>query len=150
MIEYQNIYEAYLEANGILLERETRARKPASIARWNKKRQLNDQAYFIMLFAQLEDKINRLCVSLITKKKGLAKWGMRRSWDVIEHADIDRFPFKKRVALLVEKGTTDYNDIKDYYDIRNDIAHGNVSAVGTIIITTVAAHIKEISSRLRG
>ncbi len=42
--------------------------------------------------------------------------------------------FKKRVALLTEKGVSDYNRIIEYYKIRNKIGHGEIiSDIGSEI-----------------
>lgn len=150
MIAYREIYDAYLVADEALSQKETSARASANRDRWGLKRQLNDQAYFIMLFAQLEDHINRLCLQLINRQKGLANWGTRRSWDIIDTNNfVERFPFMNKVALLTDKRTASYGNIKRLYQIRCNIAHGNIATVGSVNVLTEAGRIKELAKRLR-
>lgn len=99
---------------------------------WNKKetqyrrkRELNDQAYFLFMFSRLEDRIRQQSAILITKKQtSITSWKQRAAWDILPKNAIDEMPFKKRLALLTQKGSFDYNLIVTYYKERNSIAHG--------------------------
>jgi len=91
-----------------------------------RKRQLNDEAYFLYLFSRLEDHIREQSSQLITDKQtNLRNWRKRAVWDILpKDKDSDRFYFMNRVAILTEKGGRHYNQVKTYYEERNNIAHG--------------------------
>lgn len=86
------------------------------------KRELNSHAYFLFLFTRLEDHIRKQSKILFTNKLASeTNWRQRAIWDISNHDDLH---FKKMVALLTEKGKKNYNTIIEYYDIRNQIGHG--------------------------
>lgn len=93
--------------------------------KYRRKRDLNDQAYFLFMFSRLEDRVRQESSSLITKKQtSISSWKQRSSWDILPNNSGGEMHFKKRLMLLVEKGRRDYNLIVDYYIDRNLIAHG--------------------------
>lgn len=66
MRDFARIHRAWLESDAQFVDRRGRARSPASRANWDRQQQLNDYAYFILLFAQFEDRVNELALRLIT------------------------------------------------------------------------------------
>jgi hypothetical protein len=52
-----------LATDGFLAQSELNATSPAAKARWSNLRHYNDQAYFVMLFAQLEQFIDARCTT---------------------------------------------------------------------------------------
>lgn len=147
MINYGEIPRAYVESDAHFGRREANARTAAGIARWARARMYNDQAYFLMLFAQLEQHIVRQATKLISKKKALARWQGRRLW---QDANPDRIGFMQKVSLLTQKGQAVYNRIDTlYHDYRCAIAHGNTAAVGPIFIPTIAVELKNLATILR-
>ena len=89
-------------------------------AKYQRKRELNDQAYFLFMFSRLEDRIRQQSSALITKKQtSISSWKQRAAWDILPNGASDEMPFKKRLALLTEKGRSDYNLTVDYYKERN-------------------------------
>ncbi len=99
---------------------------------WRKKRDLNTHAYFLFLFTRLEDHIRIQSNRLIkNKQENIQHWKTKAIWD---NVDLRNIHFKKRVALLTEKGVSDYNRIIEYYKIRNKIGHGEIiSDIGSEI-----------------
>ncbi len=95
-------------------------------AEWRRKRELNDHAYFLFMFTRLEDRIREQSSKLIDRKQtALRNWKARSVWDILpKEKDSAGIHFRNRVALLTEKGSTDYNLIMAYYKLRNTIAHG--------------------------
>lgn len=87
---------------------------------------INGQAYFVLLFTQLETEVNRLCEDAIWSGRNLPDWTQRRAWDVLGQKDVRNIHFMDRVALLTDKGRTVYKLIKELYDTRNKIAHGDL------------------------
>src|SRR5947209_6376101 len=115
MRSFRQIHASYLATDGALSGSELAANSARAKARWANLRFYNDQAYYIMLFAQLERFIDDECRNLIDKKKKSPVWKNRRLWDSTE---ADRLPFLRKVALLTERGSATYNKISQYYDLR--------------------------------
>lgn len=111
---------------------------------YQKKRKLNDQAYFLFMFSRLEDHIKIQSASLITKKQtSIQSWRQRAAWDIIPSISRRDYPLINRLALLTEKGGTDYNLVLDYYKERNAIAHGG-SFTRSISMPTVITELKRL------
>ncbi len=109
---------------------------------WKRKRELNDHAYFLFLFTRLEEHIKTNSIDLITgKQSSISHWKTRAIWDITER---DKLYFKKRVALLTERGRSDYNQIISYYDLRNDIAHG-----GTVTNITTSVDMSDVFTKMK-
>lgn len=111
-------------------------------ADYTTKRQFNDQAYFLYMFTRLEDRVRILSDSLIDDKMStLTDWKSKRSWEIIQSSK--NLHFMDRVALLTQKGGTDYNLVNQYYSQRNKIAHG-----GTFTITISIPNVISDMTRL--
>lgn len=114
-------------------------------AKYHRKRELNDQAYFLFMFSRLENHIKIESSAHITKKKtAMTSWKHKAVWDILSQDDrSDRLHFKKRLALLVEQGGSNFNLIADYYKERNSIAHGG-SFINPISMPTVITEFKRL------
>jgi hypothetical protein len=92
------------------------------------KRELNDHAYYLFIFTRLEDYAREQSSVLITEnQKNSIPWEKRRAWSIFpKEKDSDKITFLNRVALLLKHGTDSHHfqKIKDYYDLRNTLAHG--------------------------
>ena len=144
MKSINNIYKVYCLTDQFFQDKEDRARTDKTRQKWFDKRSLNDQAYFVLIFAQFEDFINKQCDDLIKSKKRSPKWAYRRLWDSV---DVDNLSFKKCVALLTDKGENDFREIIDLYKIRCEIAHGK--GYGPILVHTETAKIKELVKKIK-
>jgi hypothetical protein len=112
--------------------------------KYHRKRELNDQAYFLFMFSRLEDRIRQESSALITKKQtSLSSWKQRSAWDILPNTARDEMPFKKRLALLTEKGCSDFNLIVNYYKERNSIAHGGIF-ISAINMPDVISELKRL------
>lgn len=112
--------------------------------KYRRKRELNDQAYFLFMFSRLEDRIRQESANLIVKKKSsISSWKQRASWDMLPNSARDEMPFKRRLMLLVEKGRSDYNIVVTYYRERNSIAHGG-DFTSPISMPTVILEFKRL------
>ena len=118
---FDELSKLYGEIDSLYEAKEREARSKGfhrKEAEWQRKRELNDHAYFLFMFTRLEDRIREQSSKLIQRKEtALKNW---KIWDILP----EQIHFKKRVALLTEKGASDYNLIMDYYKLRNTIAHG--------------------------
>lgn len=146
MRSYKAIHNAYLETDGYLSGRESTAKSPARRQHWATMRRYNDHAYFVMLFAQLEQHVTDQCQSLIDRRRAAPKWASRRPWDSL---DVDRMDFMRRVAILTDKGRTTYANVKGYYDVRNRIAHGDNAAVGPMVLPVVAQELRALATAMK-
>jgi len=113
-------------------------------SKYQRKRELNDQAYFLFMFSRLEDCIRQQSAILITKKQNsIHSWKQRASWDILPNSARDQIPFKKRLALLIERGSQDYNLVVNYYKERNSIAHGG-NFISSINMPLVISELKRL------
>ncbi len=111
---------------------------------YQRKRKLNDQAYFLFMFSRLEDRIRIQSTELIIKKQAsIQSWRQRAAWDILPSSSSVNYPFKKRLALLTKKGASDYTLVSDYYKERNSIAHGG-SFTRPISMPTVITQLKRL------
>lgn len=118
-------------------------------AEHKRKRELNDQAYFLFMFSRLEDRIRQQSSILISRKQSsITSWKQRASWDILPNGASDEIPFKRRLALLTEKGRSDYTLIVDYYKERNSIAHGG-NFISAISMPTVIAELKRLYGAIK-
>lgn len=91
-------------------------------AYWKRKRELFTHAYYLFLFTRLEDHIRKQSNKLIQNRRdNILNWKTKAIWEI---TDFNNLNFKKRIALLTEKGNTNYNKINEYYELRNKIGHG--------------------------
>jgi len=120
-------------------------------AEYYRKRQLNDQAYFLFMFTRFEGRVREISDNLINNKvTGHADWKINRAWEIInKQKSNDSLHFMNRVALLTPKGQIDYNLIKQYYDQRNNIGHGGSFTIA-ISIPNVIADMKRFYKDLKG
>lgn len=149
MRKLRQILSAYGEADDRLRERQDRARSVRGQERWAKLRDIDDQAYFVMLFACFEDRVNELCERLVRKKQSQRSWRHRRLWDHLKPKELDRVPFKRRTALLIDKGSTHYRTASSLYDTRCQIAHGAPAEVGPLNVPSLYRQIAALWKALR-
>ncbi len=145
MTSFREIRAAYLAIDLYLAQRESEGRTARRQAHWAKMRKYNHHAYFVMLFAQLEQHIDNLCAALIAQKKSSPQWKTRRLWDSV---DVDRLTFMRKVALLTDKGQSTYARVDAYYDTRCKIAHGDSALVGVMFLPVVAGDLQAIAKEL--
>lgn len=80
--------------------------------------------FFLILFAQFEAEVNVRCRALIAQNKLLPDWRDRRAWEGFDEKRVNDIPFKRRLALLVDRGQAIYAAVQTLYSERNEIAHG--------------------------
>jgi hypothetical protein len=118
-------------------------------AKYRRKRELNDQAYFLFMFSRLEERIRNESSALITRKKNsITIWKQRAAWDILPNSPRAELPFKKRLALLTEQGGNDFNLVVEYYKERNSIVHGG-SFISPITMPTVISEFKRLYNQIK-
>ena len=86
---------------------------------------LNDQAYFLLCWGQLETEIDRKCRDVVRRRRDDPAWHVRRAWDLYN-------PDDPRFSGLVLDGQagrgSPYALTIKHYAVRNQIAHGRLQA----------------------
>ena len=146
MNSLRRIWASYREADGYLQTRQRATRSVSGRERWARFRDINDQAYFVMIFSCFEDRVTQLCERLVRRKQALVSWRNRRRWDDLDAGRVERLPLMQRVALLVEKGSAQYGTVDQLRRTRNAIAHAAPAPVGAM---NLAFHYQQIEALWR-
>lgn len=93
---------------------------------WDRIQQVNDYAYFVLFFAQLETHINDEYEARVGQSS--------------------ESTFMHRVDVLFNRDSPKTELIGDYYHIRCDIAHGDLKAGKPVYIPRFVADIRKIAS----
>ena len=91
---------------------------------------INDQAYFVLAWGQLEVGIEKACRDAIRYAQLHEDWRYRRAWSLYKpdsHQPLG-LSFKNRLTLVLEKDTDDWKTTIKYYKLRNQIAHGTLQS----------------------
>ena len=124
----------------------------SSSDRVEEQQRLNDQAYFVLCWGQLEAAIDTACRAAIRKRLDSADWNSRRAWDRYNPDDkrLSGLPFDERAALVLDRQGgrgSPWARTMDFYAIRNQIAHGILRS-DRIDVTAVIAQFYQIQGGL--
>lgn len=94
---------------------------------------LNDQAYFLLCWGQLETEIDDKCRDAVRRRRGDPAWQVRRGWDLYNPDDprLSGLVFEDRVRLVLDEQAgrgSPYALTLKHYGVRNQIAHGKLQA----------------------
>ena len=91
---------------------------------------INDQAYFILAWGQLERAIDDACRRAIENGRNQRNWRQRRAWSIYNPEDrrLSGLRFEDRVALVLNPDSEgeEYALTMQHYNLRNQIAHGTL------------------------
>lgn len=118
-----------------------------------RKQLLNDQAYFVLCWGQLESELDDACRAVIQRRQSDADWEMRRGFDFYDPNDkrLSGLAFVRRVALVLDSGvgrSGPYATVMSYYETRNRIAHGKLGAQ-RILVSKVVADFYVVQSAIK-
>ena len=104
-----------------------------AVVRVAEKQLLNDQAYFVLCWGQLETEVDDACRAAINRRTVSADWEMRRGFDIYDTDDkrLSGLPFDRRAAMVLDRRAgrgSPFAKLLNYYAIRNQIAHGKLLA----------------------
>jgi hypothetical protein len=122
----------------------------SAVDRIQRQHLINDSAYFILVWGQLEAKINELCEKAIRKRLQSSDWHTRRAWDAHDPDNL-RAKFEDRAALVLDRNNSKsdaYRKTIRYYGERNRIAHGKSLATG-VDVPSVISEVYQIISEMR-
>jgi len=108
--------------------------------------EITANAYLFMMFARFESAVKDLTKQRIEHMRQCASADDARAWAVISH---EALFFLNHVALLTDKGGSDYRDVQELYKDRNAIAHGKFAETKPNV-PVIAAKLSGILSRLEG
>ena len=92
----------------------------------DQERRINDQAFFVLAWGQLEADIEDACRNSIRNGQLHEDWRHRRAWSLYNPDDrrLSGLSFENRLTLVLEKGSEDWKRTMELYNVRNQIAHG--------------------------
>ncbi len=101
--------------------------------RIEQKQLVNDQAYFVLCWGQLEAEIDEACRAAIRRRKADGTWEMRRGFDLYDPDDrrLSGLVFDRRVAIVLDRNGgagSPWATVMRYYAMRNQVAHGDLAA----------------------
>ena len=113
------------------------------------KQRINDQAYFVLAWGQLEADIVEACRSTIRYAQRHGDWLDRRAWTLYNPDDrkLSGLSFENRLALVIEKGSDNWKKVLEHYSVRNQIAHGTLRS-DRIDVSSVIADFYLLQSSL--
>jgi hypothetical protein len=117
------------------------AQDGAAATRIEGKQSLNDQAYFILCWGQLETAIDDTCREAIRRGRQISNWAIRRAWDLYNPDDrrLSGLSLEERAALVLNRNEDHWRSAIEYYNLRNQIAHGRVLARRIDVPKVIAA-----------
>ena len=94
--------------------------------RVDREQRINDQAYFVLAWGQLEADIEEACRDAIRDGQSHENWRYRRAWSLYNPDDrrLSGLSFENRLTLVLEKGGGEWRRTMQLYNVRNQIAHG--------------------------
>ena len=109
-----------------LHETEDRTGEDPAPAPVDREQRINDQAYFVLAWGQLEADIEEACREAIREGQSHEDWRHRRAWSLYNPEDrrLSGLSFENRLTLVIEKGSDDWKRTMELYNVRNQVAHG--------------------------
>jgi hypothetical protein len=124
-----------------------------AVSRIERKQRMNDQAYFVLCWGQLETAIDEKCRNAIRTRKSSSNWAVRRAWDLYnpEEDRLSGLRFDERTALVLDRNAgpgSPWAKVMSHYSLRNQIAHGTLLAQ-RIDVDAVTQEFFQIRSALQ-
>jgi hypothetical protein len=130
------IQALYIEIDGELEAQRSTARTNGdanAVTRIEAKQRINDQAYFVLCWGQLETAIDDACRAAMRSRQSSGNWAIRRAWDLYNPDDnrLSGLRFEDRAVLVLDRSAgpgSPWAKVMGYYALRNQIAHGDLQA----------------------
>ena len=90
-----------------------------------REQRLNDQAWFVLAWGQLEADVDDACGNAIRQGRLQADWRHRRPWNLYDPEN-PRLSFRNRLRLVLDETSDEWRRTDEHYRVRNDIAHGTL------------------------
>jgi hypothetical protein len=134
------ILAAYAELDAALEQERSRAANSVQI---EERQILNDQAYFLLCWGQLENEINVSCREAIRRRRSDLDWHVRRGWDLYnpEEPRLSGLSFENRVKLVLDARAGRGSPLARamaHYEMRNRVAYGQLETRRVNVAAIVA------------
>jgi hypothetical protein len=135
MRDLPQIGALYSQVDSFFEDERTTARENAdnqAVQRIEAKQIVNDQAYFVLCWGQLEAEIDDKCRTAIRARINRPNWEERRVWDLLNPDDkrLSGLSFEERATIVLDKNGGSGSPrarVMYYYALRNQIAHGTLT-----------------------
>ena len=107
---------------------------------------LNEQAYFVLAWGQLEAEVGEACRDAIRLGQSHEDWWKRRAWSLYD-SDNPRLSFRNRLMLVLDRTSDEWRRTMELYEVRNQVSHGDLLSEG-IDVPTVIEEFYRIQSSL--
>ncbi len=104
--------------------------------RVERQQKLNEQAYFVLAWGQLEAEIDDACRDAIRLGKSHEDWRHRRAWSVYDENNL-RLSFRNRLTLVLDRSSNVWKRTLELYEVRNHVAHGDLRHAGINLPTVI-------------
>ena len=94
-----------------------------------RQQRLNEQAYFVLAWGQLEAEVGEACRDAIRLGKSHEECRQRRAWSLYD-SENPRLSFRNRLMLVLDRISDEWRRTMELYDVRNQIAHGDLCSEG--------------------
>ena len=112
---------------------------------------INDQAYFVLAWGQLEADVDEACRDVIRSGQSQQDWRFRRIWSLYDPDSrrLSGLSFENRLSLVLSKSSTEWKTTMKHYELRNRIAHGKLysSRIDVGYVIQQFSHISEVLAR---
>ncbi len=147
LLGHYNAIDRYIES-----ELQAEALDPGRKMQLEHRQEVNDHAYFVLCWGQLEAELNESCREAIRRRGNNADWIKRRAWDLYNPDDkrLSGLRFEERVSLVLDKqdnSSGEWDMVMTYYAQRNRIAHGG-SYERRIDLNSVIGDFYQIQSKI--
>ena len=111
-----------------------------------RQQRLNEQAWFVLAWGQLEAEIGDACRDAIRSGQSQEEWRDRRAWSLYD-SDNPRLGLRNRLTLVLDRSSDEWKRTLEHYEVRNQIAHGDLRSEG-IDVSTVIEDFRRIQASL--
>lgn len=147
LLGHYNAIDQHLES-----ELQSNAQDHARKKKIEQRQKINDQAYFVLCWGQLETELNESCRAAIRKRRNNRDWTKRRGWDLYnpDEERLSGLSFEERVSLVLDRQAgpgSEWSLVMKWYALRNMIAHGG-SYEQRILLKIVIADFYRIQGKI--
>ena len=114
--------------------------------RVEQEQRINDQAYFVLAWGQLEADVGDACERAIRHGQSYGDWRHRRPWSLYDPRE-PRLSFRNRLRLVLDETSDEWRRAVEHYRVRNDIAHGTLLSQ-RIDVSSVIEDFRRIQTAL--
>ena len=154
MSDLRAIAGSYERIDGFLKElrdRHDAAGEDEERDRVAREQEINDQAYFVLAWGQLETDIDEACRDAIRHGQAHDDWRNSRAWSLYNPDDrrLSGLSFENRLTLVLERGSDDWRRTMQFYNVRNRIAHGTLLSERIDVSDEIREFLRIQASRAR-